>query len=100
MNFRVFLKFPQRKPLILKSFFLFLFTHFQDEASPAPSKANVGALPAKPAPFRNEGKKKPASTGLMRQTTYPKKMNHSLVTSLKCKREEKKVGGKPVILFS
>ncbi|XP_072165383.1 wings apart-like protein homolog [Diadema setosum] len=63
----------------------------EEEFSAAPTPANPANLPAKPAAFRNEGKKRPSGAGLTRSTTYPNKPNHSLVTSLKCKRDEKKL---------
>lgn len=63
----------------------------EDDFGSASAAASQQALPSKPAPFRNEGKQRPSNSGLTRQTNYPKKINHSMVTSLKCKREEKKL---------
>eukprot|EP00057_Strongylocentrotus_purpuratus_P023217 XP_011677691.1 PREDICTED: protein wings apart-like [Strongylocentrotus purpuratus] len=64
----------------------------EDEFASSSASSSQGSIPSKPAPFRTtEGGKQRGASGLTRQTVYPKKVNHSMVTSLKCKRDEKKL---------
>nr|XP_054773584.1 wings apart-like protein homolog [Lytechinus pictus] len=73
----------------LRNLYLFIYFFLQDEFSGPTSSTNQGPLPSKPAPFRSDGKQR--ASGLTKQTVYPKKVNHSVVTSLKCKKGDKKL---------